>query len=81
MKGYTMQKTVALPLHALTVSLPIQYNSIHSRVKMLYFIGGVPWVRNTVGQHTSQKNFLGVLPLNPLCWGAALNPKVGGMSV
>ena len=49
---------------------------------MLYFIGEIqwenskvnpiPWVRNTVGEHTSQKKFLGAPPPNP---------KVGGMSV
>ena len=49
---------------------------------MIYFIGEIPWenttaspipwVRKTVGQHTSQKNFSGAPPLNP---------KAGGMSV
>ena len=45
------------------------------RVTMIYFIGEIPWVNTTVnpipwvcktiGQHTSQKNFLGALPRTP----------------
>ena len=57
-------------------------NTILSRFTMLSFIGEIqwenpmvnpiPWVHKTIGQHTSQKKFLGALPLNP---------KVGGRSV
>ena len=75
MKGYTLHHTTALPLHALTVSLPIQYNTRLNRFTILSFIweiqwensrvNPIPWVRKTVGQHTSEKNFSGALPLNP----------------
>ena len=74
------------PLHFLfTLSQSLfQYNTIPYIVAftMLSFIGEIqwensrvnliPWVRKTVGQHTSQKNFSGVPPPKP---------KVGGMSV
>ena len=36
-------KTAALPLHTLTVSLPVQYNTISSWFTMLSFIGEIPW--------------------------------------
>ena len=51
----TYSNTVALPLHALTVSLTqsqrlftIKNNTIHSRVTILSFIGEIPWENNTV---------------------------------
>ena len=57
-------KTAALPLHTLTVSLPIQYNTISIWFTMLCFIGEIPWenttvksiqwVLKTISQHTSQ---------------------------
>ena len=75
MKGYTLQQTIALPLHSLTVYLPIQYNTIHSHVTMLSFIGEIPWenatvnpipwVCKTVGQHTSQNFFSRAPPWTP----------------
>ena len=60
----------------------IQYNTIISCFTMISFIGEIqwensrvnpiPWVCNTVRQHTSQKHFLGA---------PSSNPKAGGMSV
>ena len=74
-------KTATLPLHALTVSLPIQYNTILSHFTMLSFIGEIqwensrvnpiPWVRNTVGRHTSQIFFSRAPPPNPYFLGGA----------
>ena len=74
-----------IPLHFLfTLSQSLfQYNTIpYLVVLMLSFIGEIqwensrvnpiPWVRKTIGQHTSQKNFSGAPPPNP---------KAGGMSV
>ena len=41
-------KTTALLLHALTVSLPIQYNTIPSWFTMLSFIGEIQWKNSRV---------------------------------
>ena len=78
MKGYTLQKnyyTSSSRSHNLS-SNTIQYHTILNHFTMLSFIGKIqwknsrvnpiPWVYNTVGQHTSQKkNSRGIRPQTP----------------